>query len=139
MKTLRTLLIYVLLAGGSLVFVWPFLWMAATSAKLDRELFSESLTIWPERPIPRLQSPYLDDRLFEKVRGPHLEEAVGVIEKELTAVDYSWPAISRVTNCCIRRRAAFMRDFSNILPGEGWELPIEELRGQNHASHFGAD
>ena len=39
MKILRTLLIYFLLVAGSLVFIWPFLWMAATSAKLDRELF----------------------------------------------------------------------------------------------------
>jgi ABC-type glycerol-3-phosphate transport system permease component len=45
MKILRLPLIYFLLVAGSVVFVWPFLWMAATSAKLDRELFSESLTV----------------------------------------------------------------------------------------------
>ena len=64
MKAFRTLLIYALLIIGSLVFIWPFLWMAATSAKLDRELFGETLRLLPERPIPRWQSPSLDDRPF---------------------------------------------------------------------------
>ena len=54
--------------------------MAATSAKLDRELFGETMQLWPQRPIPRLQSPYMDDRLFDDLRGPRLEEAVAMIE-----------------------------------------------------------
>ncbi len=130
MKTLRTAIIYALLVMGSLVFVWPFLWMAATSAKLDRELFSESLTVWPERPIPRLQSPYLDDRLFENLRGPHLEGALGVIEKELTTVEYPWPSdLPRGELLHQTARGLYAR-LLNILPGEDWELPGDELRGR---------
>ncbi len=130
MKTLRTLLIYFLLIAGSLVFVWPFLWMAATSAKLDRELFSESLTLWPERPIPRLQSPYLDDRLFDDVRGPHLEEAVGLIEKELAAVNYPWPDdLPREELRHQTARGIYAR-LLNILPGEDWELPSDQLHAR---------
>ena len=130
MKILRLPLIYFLLVAGSVVFVWPFLWMAATSAKLDRELFSESLTVWPERPIPRLQSPYLDDRLFENLRGPRLEEAVGLIEKALGAVDYSWPAdLSRNELLHQTARGIYGR-LLNILPGEDWELSHDELRAR---------
>ena len=43
MKGFRFLRIYALLIGGSIVFIWPFLWMAATSMKLDRELAGETL------------------------------------------------------------------------------------------------
>ena len=130
MKILRLLLIYFLLVAGSVVFVWPFLWMAATSAKLDRELFSESLTVWPERPIPRLQSPYLDDRLFENLRGPRLEEAVGLIEKALGAVDYPWPADLPHSELLNQTARGIYGRLLNILPGEDWELSHDELRAR---------
>ena len=130
MKILRRLLIYFLLVAGSVVFVWPFLWMAATSAKLDRELFSESLTVWPERPIPRLQSPYLDDRLFENLRGPRLEEAVGLIEKALGAVDYPWPADLTHNELLHQTARGIYGRLLNTLPGEDWELSQDELRAK---------
>jgi ABC-type glycerol-3-phosphate transport system permease component len=43
MKTVRNFVIYLRLIGGSLVFIWPFLWMAATSVKLDREMFGDTV------------------------------------------------------------------------------------------------
>ena len=88
---LRAVPIYLLLALGSLVFIWPFLWMAATSAKLDREMFADTLRLWPQRPIPRLHSPYLDDRFFADVNGPRFREAAPMIEQQLTALSYQWP------------------------------------------------
>lgn len=130
MKTVRALLIYGLLIAGSLIFVWPFLWMAATSAKLDRELFSETLTLWPQRPIPRLQSPYLDDRLFDDLRGPSLEEAVGLIEKDLATVNYPWPDdLARAELLHQTARGIYARLLS-VLPGEDWELPPDQLRAR---------
>ncbi len=129
-RTLRTLLIYALLLGGSLVFVWPFLWMAATSAKLDRELFGDTLQLWPQRPIPRLQSPYVDDRLFDDLRGPHLEEAVALIEQDLAATDYPWPNdLNRSTLIHQTARGIYARLLS-VLPGEYWELPAAQLRAK---------
>ncbi|PYK90292.1 MAG: hypothetical protein DME40_08540, partial [Verrucomicrobia bacterium] len=68
---MRRLLIYVLLIAGSLLFAWPFIWMAGTSVKLEREVLSNRARAFPERPIPRVKSPYLDDRLFSQVTGPH--------------------------------------------------------------------
>ncbi len=61
----RILLIYGLLIGGSIVFVLPFLWMLGTSFKVDREMFSEGITIFPMRPVPATASPYLDSRYFK--------------------------------------------------------------------------
>src|SRR5881397_3554760 len=73
---MRRLLIYVLLIAGSLLFAWPFIWMAGTSVKLEREVLSNRARAFPERPIPRVKSPYLDDRLFSQVTGPHRDKAI---------------------------------------------------------------
>ena len=50
--------------------------MAATSVKLDREMFGGS-GLFPSRPVPRLQSPYVDDRLFQRrtIRRPCADRA----------------------------------------------------------------
>ena len=127
-RRLHTLLIYGLLVIGSVVFVWPFLWMAATSAKLDRELFGETRRLLPQRPLPRLRSPYVDDRLFEDVRGPRLEETVAMIEQDLATKDYPWPNdIDRATLLHETARGIYSNLLS-ILPGEAWSWPADQLR-----------
>ena len=65
--------VYVLLVMGAAVFSLPFLWMATTSFKVDRELFSGEMRIFPMSPVPRENSPYVDDRYFEDVEGPNLD------------------------------------------------------------------
>jgi multiple sugar transport system permease protein len=129
-KTLRTFLIYSLLLVGSLVFVWPFLWMAATSAKLDRELFGQSLRLLPQRPIPRLRSPYVDDRRYEDVSGPRTKEALAIIEQDLTSFDYPWPNdVDRASLIHQTARGIYSRLLS-LLPDEFWKLPAEQLRAK---------
>ncbi len=130
MKLLRTLLIYLLLIGGSLIFVWPFLWMVATSAKLDRELFGETMQLWPQRPIPRLQSPYVDERLFADLRGPHLNEAVAMIKKDLAGLVYPWP--NDVDRHLLQEQVArgIYAKLLTVLPGEFWVLPPEQLQAK---------
>ncbi len=130
LKIARQLLIYLLLIGGSLVFIWPFLWMAATSAKLDRELFGDTMKLWPQRPIPRLQSPYTDDRLFDDLQGPHLEEAVALIEQDLAASNYPWP--NDVDGEILRHQVArgIYVKLLNVLPGEFWKLPPAQLHAK---------
>src|SRR5947209_14893567 len=86
--------IYALLVGGSVVFVWPFLWMATTSVKLDREVFSdtpENVSLWPQRPIPRVRSPYIDERFYENVSGKRMREMLPVIEEHLRKMQFAWP------------------------------------------------
>jgi len=65
--------VYVLLVVGSAVFSLPFLWMATTSFKVDRELYAKGLRILPMSPVPRAKSPYIDDRYFEEVDMPRHE------------------------------------------------------------------
>ena len=128
--TFRSLLIYGLLIVGSLVFVWPFLWMATTSAKLDRELFGETMRLLPQRPIPRLHSPYVDDRLYEDLSGPRMKEALALIEQDLTLVDYLWPdGVDRVSLIQQTARGIYSK-LLRILPGESWTAPVEELRAK---------
>jgi ABC-type glycerol-3-phosphate transport system permease component len=128
MKILRALLTYGLLIVGSLVFVWPFLWMAATSAKLDRELFGETLRLLPQRPIPRPHSPYVDDRLFDDLRGPRLEEALKMIEQDLATQEYEWPNDLERSAMLPQTARSIYAKLLNILPAETWKLPGDQLR-----------
>lgn len=64
--TARAMLIYGFLLGGAAVFTLPFLWMIGTSFKLDREMFSERLSLFPMRPVPAVKSPYLDRSYFRE-------------------------------------------------------------------------
>ncbi len=123
---MRRIFIYGLLLLGTIVFAWPFLWMAATTAKLDRELFAGNRLL-PERPIPRQHSPYVDDRLFADVNGPRMEEALVVIEQQLAAADYTWPA--DVDRALLQRQTArgIYQKLANILPAERWKLPNEQF------------
>jgi ABC-type glycerol-3-phosphate transport system permease component len=70
-----TFITYLLLIGGSLLFVVPFVSMVATSFKTDRELYPEELTIMPQRPVPRLVSPYIDERFYDTLPGTAARQA----------------------------------------------------------------
>src|SRR5438094_6678371 len=90
----RAVFIYAVLIAGSVIFMWPFLWMAATSVKLDREMFSdtpEHIHLWPQSPRPQVQSPYIDERFYEDVTGPRMKELLPVIEERLSKMGYAWP------------------------------------------------
>ena len=126
-KLSRSAAIYAALILGSIVFVWPFFWMAATSAKLDRELFGANNSLLPERPIPRLQSPYIDDRLFANLSGSRAKEILPVIEQHLASVDFPWPTdLDRAELIKQVARGAF-QNLANRLPNETWNEPLLQL------------
>ena len=83
-RTARWLMVYGLLIGGSAVFILPFLWMAGTSVKVDREMFSENLRLFPMRPVPVQASPYLDEHYFPPAPdNPLVKQAVAANMPEL--------------------------------------------------------
>lgn len=126
----RVFLIYALLLGGSLIFIWPFLWMAATSAKVDRELFSDTLRLLPQRPIPRGRSPYVDERLFANLHGPRLAEALGIISANLHGLRYPWPGdLDRDTLITQTARGIYAR-LLNVLPDNIWKESSAQLRAE---------
>jgi len=61
--------IYLTLIVGSLIFSFPFVWMASSSMKVDRELFTPELRVLPQQPLPRAQSPYHEDRRLTALPG----------------------------------------------------------------------
>jgi multiple sugar transport system permease protein len=113
--------IYALLIGGSIVFLWPFLWMATTSVKEDREMFVKQMHLWPQRPIPQVQSPYIDTRYYEGLTGKHLNDLLPVLETHLQKMDYAWPTdVDRSTAIKQVARGAF-QNLQNTMPVTIWD------------------
>lgn len=56
---LRNGLVYLLLIAGSMIFMWPFLWMLMASFKSDREMFASDGGFFPKIPDPPAASPFL--------------------------------------------------------------------------------
>jgi ABC-type glycerol-3-phosphate transport system permease component len=61
----QRLFLHVVLLACSVIFALPFVWLAGTSWKLDKELQRRDVTLLPLRPIPRARSPYIDERTFD--------------------------------------------------------------------------
>ena len=113
-RRLRDFWIYALLIGGSAVFMWPFIWMAAASVKLDREHFAEGAGILPQRPVPRAVSPYVEARRVAGYEHERLEEQVPHLVAELRARAIAWPegvdadvALDLLARGLFRRLAGF--------------------------------
>ncbi len=54
----------------AIMFAFPFVWMICTSAKVDREMFSEKRTLLPKPPDPKIVSPYIDSEIFQSPKKP---------------------------------------------------------------------
>ncbi|MGA2605420.1 MAG: ABC transporter permease subunit [Verrucomicrobiia bacterium] len=123
--------IYVLLIVGAIIFSWPFLWMATTSIKIDREMFGEKIHLWPHRPIPQVKSPYIDQRFYDDVTGKHMDELLATIEVDLQNMDPSvWPddvdrniAIKQVARGCFHK-------LLDTMPSSFWDGPTEALKAE---------
>lgn len=122
--------IYALLLIGSAIFVWPFLWMATTSVKLDREMFGETIPLWPQQPVPRVKSPYIDERWFRDVSGPRMEELLPKIQEHISSMDFPWPEdVDRAAAIPQTARGVYKK-LTTVLPLEAWKLPPAELADQ---------
>ena len=120
--------IYALLLGGALIFSWPFLWMATTSVKVDRELFGDTMRLWPQRPIPVARSPYIDTRYFRDLTGPRLDELLPALVAHLDRMDYPWPAdVNRVAAIEQAARGVYKK-LLHTMPPAAFDWPADELR-----------
>lgn len=117
---IRSTLIYALLLLGAVVFGWPFIWMASTSFKLEREMFSGRGRTLPESPQPAVRSPYIDERVFADTAGPRMQEVTTMIEQLL----------SDVPDKSERRETArgIYARLLTVLPAEAWKKPGEQLK-----------
>ena len=131
---IRRLAIYLALFSGALIFGWPFLWMASTSVKLERELFSDRAGILPQSPRPELRSPYVDDRLFADTKGPRMDEALGIIEAKVTSIASDWPAEVVRTNAIQQIARGIYARLLWTIPDNDWSRSFAELRPEIEAA-----
>jgi multiple sugar transport system permease protein len=126
-RRLRDFWIYALLIGGSAVFMWPFVWMASASVKLDREHFADEAGLLPQRPLPRAVSPYVEERRVAGYEHERLDEQLPHLVADLRARAIVWPdgvdadhALDLLARGLYRRLAAFAA-------ADWWELPERDL------------
>jgi len=118
----KRILVYALLVAGSMVFSLPFLWMATTSTKVDRELFGPGLDLFPECPNPRLQSPYIDGtRILADVEPPPAEILAGLEELVRVRLGERVPEDVRDRLWAENLALAASDKLSRALPREVWE------------------
>jgi len=127
MKFLRTFLVYFLLIGGSVIFAWPFLWMAATSVKLDREMFSEQMRLLPQSPIPAAHSPYIDTRFFASSSDAYKLRLISDIAKHLDRMNYAWPPDVDRNDAIEQVARGLFKKMADTLPKSVWALPAGTL------------
>ncbi len=124
---IRTAAIYCLLLAGAVVFAWPFIWMAFTSAKLERELFSDHPGRLPEGPRPVSRSPYVDDRFFADVDGPRREEALRIIEDNLHSGNYPLPPDVDNARLMKQLELGIYKQCLTVFPPNDWKKSGIEL------------
>lgn len=122
--TTKWIVIYGLLIAGSIVFSLPFIWMIGTSFKVDREMFGETITFMPMRPVPAAASPYLDTTYFPAPRGATYQTVLPAIDEALLGMTDLVPA-----NAANRDDAAeilapgIYRRLRQVLPTSDWNSP----------------
>ncbi len=126
-RRLRDFWIYALLIGGSAVFMWPFLWMASASVKLDREHFADGAGLLPQRPVPRAASPYVEERRVAGYEHERLEEQVPHLVAGLRAHAIVWPEGVDANQALDLLARGLFRRLAGFAAAEWWELPEQEL------------
>lgn len=124
----RVLMIYGLLLGGAVVFSLPFVWMIGTSFKVDREMYGDSIALFPMRPVPAETSPYVDGRFFETPDHAHYARVRDVIQQTLEAAEMDIPAyVSGRDRIVEWMTPGIYRRLKQTMPGALWEAPDAQL------------
>ncbi len=120
MRQLIKAIIYGLLVTGAAVFSFPFLWMAASSVKVDRERQTKGFRLMPLTPRPQSRSPYVDDEHYKDLDGPYQEELLPALEKLVADSGFAFPAhVNEVRATAQVARGVYDR-LGQRLPGRLW-------------------
>jgi ABC-type glycerol-3-phosphate transport system permease component len=121
-RFLRRIPLYVLLIIGSVVFSFPFVWLAATSVKVDRELFTGDLRIKPLTPSPRAASPYIDTEYFAELSGTAERQAdvLPLLEKLARQTGYELPGDIDADLAWQQIARGLYRKLAQALPTSVW-------------------
>jgi len=130
---MRRLFLYLALALGSAVFLWPFLWMIGTSMKLDREVMTSQLRLFPRAPVPAKVSPYWDDQLFADLPSKHQADLLPEIESALQRIDMDWGVAGGVETVQKLVARGLFKRLSETAEIALWNGPSEALKAQARA------
>ena len=126
-KWSRSVWVYALLIGGSAIFAWPFLWMATTSIKVEREMFGETIRLMPQRPVPQPRSPYLDTRFYADVQGERMAELLPALTDHIRSLPDLWPPEVDAKTAITHTARGVYRKLVLTLPLDTWKLPTDQL------------
>lgn len=130
----RLLMIYGLLLGGAVIFSLPFVWMVGTSFKVDREMFGETITLLPMRPVPAPVSPYLDDRFFDDPGHPLYDRTQETIRNAVARQDIEIPDnVAGQEQLVDILTPGIYRRLIQTMPRDRWDLPDEGLAAEINA------
>ena len=121
LRVLGRWVVYAVLVLGAVVFSFPFIWMAATSVKVDREMQAKGIRVVPLTPRPREQSPYIDEEYFKELEGPLQAELMPGLEELVRESGVDIPdALDRAVAEQQLARGLYEM-LVRRLPGEVWE------------------
>jgi multiple sugar transport system permease protein len=134
---------YLLLAVGSAIFCLPFVWMVATSFKVDRELMTERLHIFPQAPHAALTSPSVDLREFRDLDGPRYAEALAILSARaeelvkagvIAAADPALDTQLRLPDAIAAASRGIYRKLLRTVPNVYWDSPdlVARLQAEVH-------
>jgi ABC-type glycerol-3-phosphate transport system permease component len=120
-KIVKWAVVYSLLIAGSIIFSIPFAWMASTSTKVDRELFTKELRFLPISPAPSPQSPYVDAAYFQYVDGPHKKELLPRLERLARSSGFTPPRDIGADVAFREIAVGLYERLSRMLPQDAWK------------------
>ena len=127
LSPLRPVLVYSLLITGSVVFAVPFAWMALTSVKVDREMFTDTIRFIPFTPHPREISPYVDPEHFPVPRKPGSEERLSMLASRAVKAGFVPPSDVDAESARTVLASGLFRKFTRLLPSSVWDGPADAL------------
>ena len=119
--------LYGLLVAGAIVFSIPFVWMASTSVKTDRELFTKDLRFMPLAPQPEVKSPYVDAVYFSQVSGPHKDAVVAGLDRLARASGFRLPPDIEPEGAYAQIALGLYERLSRTLAPDVWKGDAEAI------------
>jgi len=124
---LKPALVYSLLILGTIVFAVPFVWMASTSVKVDREMFTNTIRFIPIAPHPRAKSPYVDPEYFPAPRDPGSKERITMLAERALRTGFVPPADVDAESARAVLASGLFQKLSRLLPSLVWNGPADAL------------
>jgi ABC-type glycerol-3-phosphate transport system permease component len=124
----RTAGIYSLLVVGAVIFCWPLLWLAFTSVKMDRELFTRKIHWIPEAPRPQMVAPYVDAHSFPDLDGPRQDELLPVLQSYFRPLAPALDPDLDPDALSLQLARGAYQHLSDNLPDSAWTQTQADLR-----------